>query len=405
MGTEGKSNVKKRAKYASGTLGSNNGKRAEYGAGSFRVTPSGNIECRFYYIDENGKKRQKSITGADMNECISKVEDFRKKVEISGKGYDPDTSLVMQLREIFKNDLSHGYVKEQGYCRNLGNIKVLEKSEIGNTPIRDVKKRDVIRYLESLEKYSEGMVKKLYAQVKLAYAVADMRGLITENFMETRDMKCPKIGKPTKKVYALTTEQQKRFVDTIESKDPPHGRNDYRIQLMIELYSGMRMGEINALRREDIDFENNVIHVRRTISRGLEYRDFLKDGTKTDSGQRDIPISSKLKPYLETALEQQQENKDDLIFYDYNKDSMISTSQVNNYYRRICEKANIPNGGQHALRHTFATRCIESGIPAVVLKNWLGHTNIHITLDIYTDVFNSMNNKAVGEFDKYLESM
>ena len=99
------------------------------------------------------------------------------------------------------------------------------------------------------------------------------------------------------------------------------------------------------------------------------------------------------------------ENKDDLIFYDYNKKSMISTSQVNNYYRRICEKANIPNGGQHALRHTFATRCIESGIPAVVLKNWLGHTNIHITLDIYTDVFNSMNNKAVGEFDKYLESM
>ena len=84
---------------------------------------------------------------------------------------------------------------------------------------------------------------------------------------------------------------------------------------------------------------------------------------------------------------------------------MISTSQVNNYYRRICEKANIPNGGQHALRHTFATRCIESGIPAVVLKNWLGHTNIHITLDIYTDVFNSMNNKAVGDFDKYLESM
>ena len=130
-----------------------------------------------------------------------------------------------------------------------------------------------------------------------------------------------------------------------------------------------------------------------------------KDGTKTDSGQRDIPISSKLKPYLEAALEQQQENKDDLIFYDYNKDSMISTSQVNNYYRRICEIANIPNGGQHALRHTFAIRCIESGIPAVVLKNWLGHTNIHITLDINTDVFNSMNNKAVGEFDKYLESM
>ena len=160
------------------------------------------------------------------------------------------------------------------------------------------KKRDVIAHLKSLDNYSEGMVKKLYAQVKLAYSIAALRGLITDNFMEDRDMKCPKIGKPTKKVYALTSEQQKKFVETIESKDPPHGRNDYRIQLMIELYSGMRMGEINALRREDIDFDNNVIHVRRTISRGMDYRDFLKDGTKTDSGQRDIPISTKLKPYL-----------------------------------------------------------------------------------------------------------
>ena len=405
MDTEGKSNGKKRAKYASGTLGSNNGKRAEYGAGSFRITSSGSMEYRFYYIDEKGKKRQKSVTGADMNECLTKEEDFRKKVEISGKGYDPDTTMVELLKEIYKKDLSLGFVKEQGYCRNLGNIKILEKSGIGNVPIRELKKRDVIIYLESLDKYSEGMVKKLYAQVKLAFSIADMRGLIIDNFMETRDMKCPKIGKPTKKVYALTPEQQKKFVDTIEGKEPPHGRNDYRIQLMIELYSGMRMGEINALRREDIDFENNVVHVRRTISRGLEYRDFLKDGTKTTTGQRDIPISSKLRPYLEAALEQQQENNDDLIFYDYNKKSMISTSQVNNYYRRICEKAGIPIGGQHALRHTFATRCIESGIPAIVLKNWLGHSNIHITLDIYTDVFAAMNNKAVDNLDEYLEAM
>lgn len=405
MDTEGKTNGKKRAKYASGTLGSNNGKRAEYGAGSFRITSSGRMEYRFYYIDEKGKKRQKSVTGADMNECLTKEEDFRKKTEISSKGYDPDTTMVDLLKEIYKKDLSLGFVKEQGYCRNLGNIKILEKSGIGNIPIREIKKRDVIGYLESLDKYSEGMVKKLYAQVKLAYSVADMRGLIIDNFMEARDMKCPKIGKPTKKVYALTLEQQKKFVDTIESKEPPHGRNDYRIQLMIELYSGMRMGEINALRREDIDFENNVVHVRRTISRGLEYRDFLKDGTKTTTGKRDVPISGKLRPYLEAALEQQQENKDDLIFYDYNKKSMISTSQVNNYYRRICEKADIPIGGQHALRHTFATRCIESGIPAIVLKNWLGHSNIHITLDIYTDVFDAMNNKAVDNLDEYLEAM
>ena len=298
-----------------------------------------------------------------------------------------------------------GFVKEPGYCRNLSNLRILEKSKITRVPIRELSKGDVSGYLQTLTDYSESMVKKLYAQIKLAFSVALMEGLITENFMEHRDMKCPKVGRAKKKVSGLTPEQQKKLVEALETIEPPQGRNDYRLQLMIELYSGMRMGEINALRKEDIDFEKNVIHVRRTISRGFEYREFLSESTKTDAGQRDVPISDKLKPYLMKALEKQKPNKDNLIFYDYIKNSFVTTTQVNCYYRRICAKIGIPAEGQHALRHTFATRCIESGIPAIVLKNWLGHTNIHITLDTYTDVFNSLNNEAVNNFDKYLEAM
>lgn len=96
---------------------------------------------------------------------------------------------------------------------------------------------------------------------------------------------------------------------------------------------------------------------------------------------------------------------DNLVFYDYNKNSVISTTQVNCYYQRICRDAGILADGQHSLRHTFATRCIESGIPPVVLKNWLGHTDIHITLDTYTDVFKAMDNSAVSTFDQYIEKM
>ena len=65
----------------------------------------------------------------------------------------------------------------------------------------------------------------------------------------------------------------------------------------------------------------------------------------------------------------------------------------------------IPALGQHSLRHTFATRCIESGVPAVVLKTWLGHTDIHITLDTYTDVFEQLDQSAVNTLDDYLEAI
>lgn len=400
-----KANTKKRAEYATGTLGANNGKRADFGSGSFRYTDSGKVEYRFGYTDEFGKTQRKSFTCDDMNECIAKAEAFKKRMELLTQDINPDESICRVLRRAYQKDYDMGFVREQGYCRNLANLRILEKSKIAKMPIREVTKGDVTKYFATLSDYSESMVKKLYAQVKLAFSIALMEGLITDNFMEHRDMKCPKVGKPKKKVSGLTTEQQKKFVEALESTAPPHGRNDYRLQLMIELYSGMRMGEINALRKEDIDFKKNVIHVRRTISRGFEYREFLNDTTKTDAGQRDVPISSKLKPYLEQSLAKQKPNKEDLIFYDYGKNSLVTTSQVNCYYKRVCRKIGIPADGQHALRHTFATRCIESGIPAIVLKNWLGHTNIHITLDTYTDVFDSLNNEAVINLDKYLETM
>ena len=75
------------------------------------------------------------------------------------------------------------------------------------------------------------------------------------------------------------------------------------------------------------------------------------------------------------------------------------------FFNRLTEKAGIPVSGQHVLRHTFATRCIEADIPPVVLKNWLGHTNIHITLDTYADVFSRMNFEVANKFDDLMEKL
>jgi integrase len=71
--------------------------------------------------------------------------------------------------------------------------------------------------------------------------------------------------------------------------------------------------------------------------------------------------------------------------------------------KTICKKLNMEPFTMHSLRHTFATRCIESGVPAIVLKTWLGHTDIHVTLDTYTDVFEAMENKAIERFDNHIE--
>ena len=379
--------------------------RAERGSGSFRYNRSGTLEYRFPYRDEYDVAKRKSVTGANEKECLDKAEEFLTMLERKRRGADFDTTIPELLREKYDADLAMNFVAEAGYGRNIKNLSILENSEIGIIPISELTKADILNYLNSITRYSNSMISKFYSQIKLAFDIADERGIIEHNFMNSRDIKRPKSDKQDKKVRALTPNEQKAFVDYLEANAPPNGRNDYRLQLFIELYSGMRMGEINALREEDIDFDNNVIHVRNTITRGIEYESKLKNGTKTYNGIRDVPISNKLRPYLEEAVRRQKHNCEGLLFYNYIADTVISTSQVNDYYQRVCVKNNLPADGQHALRHTFATRCIESGIPPVVLKAWLGHKDIHTTIDTYTDVFKSMDIKAVNQFDEYINVM
>lgn len=249
------------------------------------------------------------------------------------------------------------------------------------------------------------LVKFKDALGKMAYREACNRDIIQKNIMFSNNLRCPKSDKPDKKVKALTRSEQAKFVAFLQNYKGQKNRNDYSRQLLIELFTGMRMGEINALTPECVDFEKGVIHIRSTVARGEHFRDFIKNGTKTDAGVRDVPIMKTLEPILKEAINKKSDNPLNLIFYDEQKNGIISTSQVNCFYKRVCEKCGIEKRGQHSLRHTFATRCIEANVPAIVLKKWLGHTDIHITLDTYADVFDSMNNDSIIKVDDYIVNL
>ena len=218
------------------------------------------------------------------------------------------------------------YIGEQGYARNLDNLMVIEKSGLGKLPIVDITELQMNLFLRRLTRYSESVIKKIYQQVKAAYRIAKDKNIVENNLMESTTIRRPRSSKKEKVVKGFTQEEQTRFIDVLNDFKVPRNRNDYKLQLLIELYSGMRMGEINALRTEDIDLENGLVHVRATISRGLEYRNFIKDGAKTDAGVRDIPVNKALESVLKEALERVQNNPFDLIFYDYLKKDLITTS-------------------------------------------------------------------------------
>lgn len=380
-------------------------RRNEKGRGSFRYRENGKVEYRFSYKDEFGVPQRKSLTADSEHECLEKAFEWINRKEKIWDGFDAEATIIDILKARYQIDYEMNYLSEAGYGRNLDSLKIIERGPLGGIPIHALQKRHIESYLKSITRYSNSVIEKLFQQIKLAFSIAYDKGIIDKDIMQSKDIRKPRSSKPDRKVRGLTVEEQNILVKALTEKKTHTGRNDYHLQIFIELYSGMRMGEINALRAKDIDLDNNVVHVRSTISYGINHRVFLKDSTKTYAGVRDVPISNKLKPFLVEALKRYKANPDGLLFYDHNANTVISTNQVNSFFQRLCSSAGLPKFGQHALRHTFATRCIESGIPPVVLKTWLGHKDIHVTLDTYTDVFKSMDNDAVKKFDEYINGM
>ena len=370
-------------------------------SGSWRTTPGGKLEYRFMYIDEFDRRKQKSVTGETEEECFRRADRFLTKMEGIRAGAIEDPTLVELLERKYRLDYEMHFTGEQGYGRNMDGLKHLRKTRLGQTPVSEIRKEQILGYLRMLPKYSDNTISKFYRQLKTGFRVAQEKGMIEKDPMNDSELRRPRSSKATKEVHALTLKEQRRLVNYLTSKSYRFGSNDYRLQILISLFSGMRMGEVNALHPEDIDFKKGVVHVRHTVSRGFN-RIFIKDGTKTPAGMRDIPISNALRPWLEKALDEFQENDLDLLFYNFRQNGIVESHQVNSYFRRVCMRLEIPVYGQHCLRHTFATRCIESGVRPVVLKTWLGHRDIHTTLDTYTDVFDNLHDDSINVFDSYL---
>ena len=384
--------------------GEQGSKHAKKGSGSLRKVKAG-YEYRITYKDVYGRSCVKSFSGKTIDIVITRANEFINRIERLKGTFDITTTMPEILHWKIDRDYAKNYTGEAGYGRNLYTISIIEQHEIGKIPIAQITPAQVDDFMSSMTSYSNGMLRKIHAMLKTAFRIAFDSRLIETNFMTRDDMRCPKSDKQDRKIRGFTEEEQALFVRALMEHEVPKGRNDYRAQLLISLYSGLRMGEVNALKPKDIDFEHGLIHVRSTVCRGIAYKAFIKDGAKTEAGVREVPISGLLEPVLKKALADRKRNPEGLLFYDYNKNGIIETSQVNSTFRRICDKAGIEHTGQHMLRHTFATRCIEAGVSPLVLKNWLGHTNIHITLDTYSDVFARMNAGSIALLDKYMESI
>lgn len=195
-------------------------------------------------------------------------------------------------------------------------------------------------------------------------------------------------------------------------------------QYALILETGLRTGELIGLTWDAIDFEHRML----TVNKALEFRhaqQFWRAGPpKTQQSYRTIPLTDRAydifkklwdnrhERYESPALSETLEYVDrrtgmmaklvmrDLVFINWRTGQPNKNSSYDTHLYKLCDKAGIKRVCMHALRHTYATRAIESGMPPKILQTLLGHASIKTTMDRYVHVTDESMNQAMIQFQQ-----
>jgi integrase len=198
----------------------------------------------------------------------------------------------------------------------------------------------------------------------------------------------------------LTVEQARRLLEV--------ARGSYiETLLLLAVTTGMRRGELLALRWEDVDFENGVVSIRRTMNRITGYGP-VETEPKTKSSRRMIVLPGRVLKALKVHREQQNQERikagsewheQGLVFCNRYGGFMIP-QYVGKVFHKLLAKASLPDMRFHDLRHSMATVLLAAGVHPKIVQERLGHSTIAMTMDIYSHVLPSMQQDVARRLDE-----
>ncbi|SCJ98920.1 Tyrosine recombinase XerC [uncultured Clostridium sp.] len=363
-------------------------------------------------IDSNGKRIRKQFLGKNKKEAEQKKLDFIKKRDlgISNKTYYLGETMNIWLYEVVKV----GQIKPTSFSRYAGIFnKYFKDSAIAHLDLTKITPLVIQRYYNDLYRQgkSSNVIKTANKLLKQFFNYCIDNNYIIKNPCDGKKIVIPKDHK--QETISQTQIFQKEEMKSILENDED---TKIRYIALISYATGMRRGEILGLSENDIDYSNNVIHIRRSVSTTYIYDNTEKkhketyiSDTKTYTSNRDIPLPKSLIPVIKKAISLK---KRDMVKAgpSYNKEfknllflteegNLIEASNIDKSWVYFLKRCKVAHKKFHALRHTYATLQFENDRPLLTVSKLLGHSSIDVTANTYVHILKKEKEKAIDTLE------
>lgn len=278
----------------------------------------------------------------------------------------------------------HLEIRNSSYNNYLYTIKNRVKPELGNFNVDDITRKMIQDYvIQQSEKLKHETVINITKVLSQSFKYAIDNGYISEN--PYRGIKVPK-DKCLKEIKVFKKEEVEKILSV-------KGFSEQKKNIINIAYrTGMRIGEILALKWEDINFDQNLLTVKRTLSSYNNGQSEICE-PKTKGSRRRIDLDNTSMEILKNI------NKNGEYVFCKNDGSILSRQCIYQTFKRMCKAADVPYHSFHSLRHTHASILLSANVHPKIVQERLGHAKISTTLDTYSHLIPGMQQVAVKVFN------
>jgi len=346
-----------------------------------------------------------SAYGHNVKECTENETLMREEIKAGLYTSNRNITLDSYFDEWEKSRT--GVIKDSSIKMNRSRYNNHIKSVLGETKLQKIEKREIVKLQQNLaQRLSASTTNSVIVLLKTVLnAAVDDEIIIKNPAASVKPLRMDDRPKASETIHrALTREEQQAFIQ--------EAKQEWLYEFFcFSLCTGMRLNEIVALKWQDIDYINNVIHVTKTVS-WKQGGGITETSPKSETSKRDIPMNDTIKKVLQMQRKKMAmiygeivaRKMDSNIFIGSNGSRAVASSTVvfsiNNVLKRLRQQGiEIERFTHHAFRDTFATRYIEEGGNMQTLQKILGHSSLAMTADLYAHVLPSTKQQEMKQVE------